>query len=94
MAHFQSNIAFVIAPRVLIQILQHLFRVSDYVHHPIDVLAGLVIGVGVGIVFGLQTVWSLRRLDRKSNLLSEEGRQHLASVRSEVAADRAPNGQV
>ena len=73
-------------------------RVSDYVHHPIDVLAGIIIGIGVGLVFGIQTIDLLRREDRKldknSDKMSEEGRQHLASVRSEVAMDRSPNGQV
>jgi hypothetical protein len=74
------------------------FRVSDYVHHPIDVLAGIIIGIGVGLVFGIQTIDLIRREDRKSDKnsdkISEEGRQHLASVRSEVAMDRSPNGQV
>lgn len=70
-------------------------RVSDYVHHPMDVLAGIIIGIGVGLAFGYQTIDWLRKNDRTdSDKLSEEGRQHLASMRSEVAADRSPNGQV
>ncbi len=35
---------------------------SDYVHHPIDVLAGIVVGVGVGVVFGLQVPITIRRV--------------------------------
>ncbi len=87
-----SDVAF------LINVLFLFFRVSDYVHHPIDVLAGIIIGIGVGLVFGIQTIDLIRREDRKSDKnsdkISEEGRQHLASVRSEVAMDRSPNGQV
>ena len=61
-------------------------RISDHVHHPIDVLAG--------IVFGLQTFRAFHKSEEKLTKMTQEGRQHLASVRSEVAADISPNGQV
>ena len=60
-----------------------IFRVSDYVHHPIDVLAGLVIGAAVGLVLGYQTIQWIRKNEADNcDQQSEEGRQHLASMRS------------
>ena len=63
-------------------------RVSDYVHHPVDVAVGLIIGAGVGLVLGCQTVQGIRKNEAEnSDKQLEEDRDHLASVRSETTSE-------
>ena len=63
-------------------------RISDFVHHPVDVAVGLIIGAGVGLALGCQTVQWIRK-NEAENSDKEEDREHLASVRSETNSEVA-----